>query len=151
MGLDMYLYAVKLPQRISLSKREIGGGSGKVNETERADYVQKEEVHEVAYWRKVNCVHKWFVQNCQGGKDDCKEYPVSKEQLEQLLEIVIKVLANHNLAMTLLPTQAGFFFGGTDIDEYYFSDLEETKEQLEKVLHDWKTEGYNHFIYRSSW
>jgi hypothetical protein len=150
MGLDMYLYAVKLPQRISLNKREING-RGEVAETERADFVQKEEVTEVAYWRKVNSVHNWFVKICQNGVDDCNEYEVSKEQLENLLETVNKVLDNHNLAVTLLPPQPGFFFGSTVIDEYYFSDLEQTKEQLEKIFEDWKTNAYHHFIYESSW
>ena len=44
------------------------------------------------------------------------------------------VLEDTRTARELLPTQSGFFFGGTDYDEYYWRDLEFTKEQLEKIL-----------------
>jgi len=44
------------------------------------------------------------------------------------------VLEDSKTARELLPTQEGFFFGGTDYDEYYWCDLECTKEQLEKIL-----------------
>lgn len=44
------------------------------------------------------------------------------------------VLENADTARELLPAQEGFFFGGTDYDEYYWRDLEFTKEQLEKIL-----------------
>lgn len=39
---------------------------------------------EVMYWRKANHIHGWFVDNVQGGKDDCGKYRVRKEQLVQL-------------------------------------------------------------------
>lgn len=42
---------------------------------------------EVAYWRKANQIHKWFVDNIQNGEDDCGCYNVSKDQLEELLGI----------------------------------------------------------------
>lgn len=44
------------------------------------------------------------------------------------------VLEDASTASKLLPTQEGFFFGGTDYDEYYWRDLEFTKEQLERIL-----------------
>ena len=46
---------------------------------------------EVGYWRKANAIHKWFVDNVQNEVDDCGDYEVSKEQLEELLETCIKV------------------------------------------------------------
>jgi hypothetical protein len=46
---------------------------------------------EVGYWRKANAVHKWFVDNIQDGADNCEYYEVSKEQLEELLDVCIKV------------------------------------------------------------
>jgi hypothetical protein len=42
---------------------------------------------EVGYWRKANAIHKWFVDNVQDGVDNCEYYEVSKEQLEELLDI----------------------------------------------------------------
>lgn len=41
----------------------------------------------VGYWRKANAIHKWFVDNVQDGEDDCDCYEVSRDQLEELLDI----------------------------------------------------------------
>lgn len=41
----------------------------------------------VGYWRKANQIHKWFVDNIQGGNDDCGEYDLSKEKAIELLNI----------------------------------------------------------------
>lgn len=38
----------------------------------------------------------------------------------------------------LLPTQSGFFFGSTDYDEWYVSDVMSCKRQFEKLLKNWK-------------
>lgn len=73
---------------------EVVDKSGKLKvKPERLQYV----IEEVGYWRKANAIHQWFVTNVQDGKDDCKEYDVSREQLEELLEVVNKVLASTKL------------------------------------------------------
>lgn len=50
----------------------------------------------------------------------------------------------------IMPTQAGFFFGGTDYSAYYFQTVEETLEIAKKVLEngDFDKEVY---LYNSSW
>ena len=50
------------------------------------------DVYEVAYWRKANAIHKWFVDNVQKGKDDCKEYRVTRRNLLDLCDLVSDVL-----------------------------------------------------------
>ena len=40
---------------------------------------------EIAYWRKANEIHNYFVEHVQHGVDDCGTYDVSKKQLEDLL------------------------------------------------------------------
>lgn len=45
----------------------------------------------IAYWRKANAIHKWFVDNCGDGFDECQLMEVSKEQLEILLFTTQKV------------------------------------------------------------
>ncbi len=40
---------------------------------------------EIAYWRKANEIHNYFVEYVQHGVDDCGTYDVSKKQLEDLL------------------------------------------------------------------
>ena len=113
--------------------------------------------YEVAYWRKANQIHKWFVDNVQDGVDNCGRYFVGLERLKELFGICEKLLKEYSkskkkgiaLAQELLPTQAGFFFGSTDYDEYYWDDLKNTVEQLEELFksHD---SGCS-YVYHSSW
>lgn len=110
--------------------------------------VNEEEIEEIGYWRKANAIHNWFVKTCQDGIDECKKTLVTKDQLQELLELCNRVIFNRELAEELLPTQGGFFFGGTDYDEYYFGDLEETVDIIEKALET--PDGYN-IYYQSSW
>lgn len=50
----------------------------------------------------------------------------------------------------LLPTASGFFFGGTDYDEWYFKDVEDTIKIINDVLDTTDFEKQIIF-YRSSW
>ncbi len=59
-----------------------------------------------------------------------------------------KVMQNTELAEELLPTQSGFFFGGTDYDEYYMDDIDNTIEIIENLQ---KEEDLGDIYYRSSW
>ena len=51
----------------------------------------------VAYWRKANQIHDWFVENVQDGNDDCDMYEVDKWQLEDLLHTCQIVKENSKL------------------------------------------------------
>ena len=42
---------------------------------------------QVGYWRKANQIHNWIVNNVQDGVDDCGTYEVTKDKLEELLEV----------------------------------------------------------------
>lgn len=107
----------------------------------------------VGYWRKANQIHKWFVDNVQDGNDDCGEYEVSEEKLTQLLSDCKAVKDNKDLAETKLPTQSGFFFGGTEYDEYYMSEIDDTIKIIEDLLAEKGDEKYlsGEVYYRSSW
>lgn len=48
-------------------------------------------IEDVAYWRKANAIHDWFVKNCQEGNDDCKEYWVTRLQLQELYDACVLV------------------------------------------------------------
>lgn len=62
----------------------------------------------------------------------------------------IKYIEDSSICEELLPTQSGFFFGGTDYDEWYVQDIDETIEILEKVLTE--TDFENEIVfYQSSW
>lgn len=105
---------------------------------------------EAAYWRKANMIHKWFVDNVQEGKDDCGYYEVSIKDLQDLLTICKNVQEDHTLAEKLLPPQSGFFFGGTDMDEWYWIDINGTIEKIENVLSLEELDNL-YFEYHSSW
>lgn len=147
MGLDMYLNAKRflwhneedVINQVSEAFPELG--SAKV----------KQVTAEVGYWRKSNQIHKWFVDNVQNGVDDCGDYEVSYEKLEELLELINKVLSEKGKADSLLPTQGGFFFGDTKYDDYYFDDLTYTKELLEKLVSNKESMRGWYFEYHSSW
>lgn len=102
--------------------------------------ISRKTNYEVGYWRKANHIHNWFIQNCADRDecgdpiDDCRPIEITVDKLEELLETCKKVLADHSLASTLLPTRSGFFFGPTDYDDYYFKDIEDTIEIIEPVL-----------------
>ena len=60
-----------------------------------------------------------------------------------------KVITNPQVAQEFLPTASGFFFGGTDYDEYYIQDIEYTAKELTKILANPEDNG--EFYYSSSW
>ena len=101
MGLDMYLakksYVKRWDHDAPEQKYSVLVKKGdKVDDSikpERISYV----IEEVAYWRKANQIHQWFVENVQDGKDDCGDYHVSKEQLQSLVDLCKLVLAASRL------------------------------------------------------
>ena len=163
MGLDMFLEKVKKIDNMTLKEIFNLGVYGE----------------EIAYWRKANQIHKWFVENVQDDNDDCGSYVVTKEQLTELYETAKTVLDSSKLvpgmikngetyengkwvpnmvegktiedpsvAMKLLPTRSGFFFGSTDYDEWYLDDIELTVEKIGRVLKE--TDFDNEIVYYSS-
>ena len=61
-----------------------------------------------------------------------------------------EVIVDTTVAEALLPTQSGFFFGGTDYDQWYMEDIMDTIEIITKVLEttDFALEMV---FYSSSW
>lgn len=109
----------------------------------------------VAYWRKANAIHDWFVKNVQDGEDDCKTYHVPREKLMELEELCRRVVQSGEpeVAAELLPTASGFFFGDTDYDEYYFQQIDWTAKRLAEILTKLPDGGMRgvDFYYNSSW
>jgi len=133
----------------------------------------------VGYWRKANAIHAWFVNNVQGGEDNCEKYDVSRDQLAELKKVCETILGksetakgklhastvynasgetktyvdgeiitNPEIAQELLPTQEGFFFGGTGYDEWYLDDLRNTIAIVNRCL---EADDKWYFCYHSSW
>lgn len=61
-----------------------------------------------------------------------------------------KIIIDSSVAEELLPSCSGFFFGGTEYDEYYVNDIVETIKIIEEVLAttDFETQA---IYYVSSW
>ena len=90
------------------------------------------------------------MRNCQDGKDECQHTYVERKRLAELRDTVNVVLEDRQQASKLLPTQRGFFFGGTEYDEWYWQDLERTSKELTRLLEDESLTGWD-FYYHSSW
>lgn len=144
MGLDMYL--VK-KHYVNYSNNEGTISLGQHFKTPSIIEIDLSKVSticiEAAYWRKANQIHNWFVQNVQDGKDDCEEYEVTYEKLMELKNTCLLAIETKN--PNLLPPTEGFFFGSTEIDDYYWDDIRETIDKLS----DLKDDGV--YFYHSSW
>lgn len=160
MGLDMYLNANKFVSSYGGNKPEENESYDKIINAVGADEIVSPDTKHasvsvtVAYWRKANAIHGWFVKNVQDNNDDCDEYYVSREQLEELRALCKEVMDNPNKANELLPPQAGFFFGNDEVDEWYLEQNKYTYEQLTALLEKTNEEqGYSGwtFEYHSSW
>jgi len=144
------------------------------------------EYEEIAYWRKANQIHKWFVDKVQDSVDDCKFYLVKTEDIQELIDICNKILRETTLidgkvllrdywekdesnktihikeygigkvidkpeiCEELLPTQSGFFFGGTEYDEWYIDDIKYTRDRLQAILDLLDLDKWD-IYYHSSW
>lgn len=145
MGLDMYLRA----------KRYIWFDETAISDEVKRAFPElpegasiKKVVAEVGYWRKANAVHKWFVDQVQGGVDECEKTFVTREQIQQLRDICQRVIDNPDQAPSLLPTQSGFFFGNTEYNEWYLEDIKHTVEVCDRALS--LPDSWDLF-YQSSW
>lgn len=104
-------------------------------------------IDDVIYWRKANSIHGFFVREVQAGKDDCGFYEVSRATLECLLSLCETALETRD--GSLLPPTGGFFFGSTEVDDWYWHDIEGTRDSLIEILRD--NDDKSRFWYSSSW
>ena len=175
MGLDMYLYAVNKvagdsvgkieSDRLYLDDDEASKRAQEMQERGEDLYSLEEYdkphpkpgrwyhadgVMQVAYWRKANAVHDWFVHEVQNGEDECEPHIVHPEKLADLYQRCKTVIEDPSQADTLLPTRGGFFFGSTAYDDWYVNDLKETVAMLDAMRDDPRCHGKT-LVYVSSW
>jgi hypothetical protein len=83
-----------------------------------------------AYFRKVNFLFKYYEDR---GKmyDQCYAF-TDADDIDDIIDRCVRVLADRSLANELLPTQSGFFFGGTDYDDWYYHDVQDCLRQMKK-------------------
>jgi hypothetical protein len=156
MGLDMYLERdVYIGANFEHNEVELEI-SGKTRHGKiEVDVTKVSSITEsIAYWRKANHIHQWFVVNVQNGVDECQRSWMPNEKLRELVDLCNEIVDAYEsgseweeLANEKLPPQAGFFFGSTELDEYYIQDCKDTIRQLEPYLDDSQAD----FYYHSSW
>lgn len=114
---------------------------------------EKESKKHVAYWRKSNQIHNWFVNKIQDGKDDCEEYDVKLHELKELYSTCYNVLKrkDDDYSELVLPTKSGFFFGSTDYDDSYYDDIDSTMKMLSDYVNNEEYDDDFKFVYSSSW
>ena len=164
MGLDMYFYARKTTYK-SFSKWDNPDRANEANYPEDlktfSDYiydrnfksVQTETSYQIGYFRKFNALHSYIVKTFANGVDNCQDIILYKEDVEQIKKVLDEVLNAHQQvekAKELLPTQSGFFFGGTDYDEYYFEDVKDAADLMQSFLDNFDFDKYQ-LVYRASW
>lgn len=91
------------------------------------------------YWHKAYPIHNWFVNNVQGGIDNCAKYYVPFEQLMRLKALCKKILENAALAPELLPAE--------EYDEAYYAEVARTYN----ALIDIEEELFVGYYYYSCW
>lgn len=143
------VYKTIFPKEVSKYIRYEWKYQSMINEVVSIDKVKKffeEQIgwcypDEDAYFRKVNCIYRYFQMKLD---DECAF--VTKVDLEDIIERCDKILEGFKfngeeipyekveLAKELLPTQSGFFFGSTDYDKWYFSDIKDVRKQMKKLL-----------------
>jgi hypothetical protein len=180
MGLDMYLYKKSYvqnwdhhePKNIHTVTVKLGENIREDIKPERITYI----VEEVGYWRKFNALHYWFVEYCQDGVDDGREHYVSVNNLKELLEtlnqvknlldksklvskvgnnrsgdnVIIETYECEDEVRNILPPKDGFFFGGTEIDQYYKENIERSIDIIQELINE--SDKYScEFHYHASW
>ena len=162
MGLDMYLTAEKNIGHYDFQREMVGEWRDEYNLADAIiqAFPKLGEIMDprspsltvgatVGYWRKANAIHYWFVENCQNGVDECQETWIPESRLQELRSLCLEAKAFPERAGELLPTTAGFFFGSTEYDEWYWNDIDQTIEILDRALAV-AAEGYT-IKYQSSW
>lgn len=154
MGLDMYLQAERFVSGYDFFPADKPVFEAVVAAVEAEDLIDPETpmAHvnvTIGYWRKANAIHAWFVNELAGGVDECQKIYVPKERLVELRELVTTVLKDPSRAEELLPPQSGFFFGSTEVDDWYMQDLATTLGIVNKALD--LDEGRWTLHYQASW
>lgn len=108
-------------------------GCGKEKLEGMVEYIIEGYCHENdMYYRKVNFLYAFFAEALED-----EQCVVTKHDVETIISHCKEVLADHSLAEKLLPTQAGFFFGSTDYNEWYFKDVEDVLKKFTEYLEGW--------------
>jgi len=101
----------------------------------RAPYDENdEEAMPLLTFRKENWLNAAIETLLGEEVENCTPVEISRAQIEELIAKISTVLKDHDQAPVLLPTQRGFFFGGTEYDEWYFKGLHRVRYDFAHLL-----------------
>ena len=111
----------------------------------------------IAYWRKANQIHGWFVRRFPGF-DNCSEVTITKEDMLSLLndlmscvnEIVCIGYADE-VCKARLPTMNGCFFGELDYGDWYADYLFDSLQKVLHCIYMMSKHPNAEFIYTADW
>lgn len=152
MGLDMYLTKTTYVG----ANHEHRKVSGVVSPTENTGTPHEKPIkvelnristirERVGYWRKANAIHGWFVREVQDGVDECEENNVEYSKLPELRALCDRAINKDQSALEELKPTSGFFFGSTEVDQFFFEDLKNTIKIIDALDPD------GDYSYCSSW
>jgi len=158
MGLDMYLTRTNRTNHTTEELEAIDHEFITPEKAEAAPFLPLREYqysdgfytifHEVAYWRKFNALHNWFVERVQGGVDECQLSEIDDDTLVALIDD-LKAVSRGEFVEDLEPV-SGFFFGGIDKDEHYYERINEALHLFGDILNNFDFKKCRLF-YRASW
>lgn len=115
---------------------------------------------ELYSWRKANQIHGYFdrLQEDREGHclDNCESILLSRDDLKKFVEDCKRAVEDYYLrkdkifAEEVFPPTEGFFFGTYGMDSWYWNELENTVEALEKYT-DEEYSNYKYFRYYGWW
>ena len=179
MGLDMYLTAKKFLREDDKQDASI---VDQITRIHGATFLNKrlmELSYAAMYWRNADAIQAWFVINVAKGAANYKEWPVSLDELRELLNICNQVIAAHQLIdededededeeveaygfveydeddydeedQWLTLCDSLLPHWNADYDEDYMRHVQETANQLTEILSHPDIGDYE-FTYYSSW
>lgn len=114
-------------------------------------YIEKISRKNLAFFRKYNFLISFFEEYYGVEVENLRDLPITKEGIKELIDRCNKVLDNHTLAPELLPTKAGFFFGDTQYNEYYYKDVNDCLTKCLEILPEFDNLESNEYIVFQVW
>lgn len=113
-------------------------------------YLREKQTVTIHSWRKANAIHGWIINNAQA-EDNCTPIHLDMADIVALRDDCQKVVdeGTEEAAWEHLPPTSGFFFGTTEIDDWYWENVKSTLAFLNELIST--SDEYQEFEYQASW
>ena len=117
------------------------------------NYNGKEQ--EYHYWRKFNALHGFIVREFADGVDECQVIEIgNKDGVNKILDALKTTLkqiedGEKDIENLKMPPTAGFFFGSTEISDWFKDDLKESIPVFQELADNLRDNEV--VYYQASW